>query len=781
MRRPGWCPWFASALLVPLLLLAAGASDAKPRALPSLTGPAAKAKAVEPAAAVETDEQAIARLRRSIDEIGVAREPPDGIAAREISTARDVRSELGFVYEREIRAIEELASAREARARAEQREREWTKFDEPPPYSILLVDDLRDTADNARTRIASLEAAAGHLRDEQARFQRDAQRAEEAMRLAAEAHDSATNATERAIAAWRRDAAHLELRKSGAWISLSGRIQRLQNEELAGQRVELRLVERQLEVARKNSSFTEADVLKARQRYADIVADRRRGLTDVRAEIEAQQNQRDEAARNLARLRASDKVSAEEITVAEAWLRAIEARLAASRSQSEMLRGQITIADEIPNVFEQRRAALTAVDADTRRAALNRLIAGASGLERWKTFLRTRLEDARAAVRDAEARYIRAADIAPRTVEQERDASISARRVVAAVDGLLETLDRTTARLDRWIADVKALESSRDLRTRVADAWSALRAAIESVWNFELFAVEDSVVIDGQSVTTSRGVTVGKSVGAVLLFLVGLVVSMLIARKVSSRAIEAGFDARNVRTVRRWALTLIAVLLLLLTLNVARIPITVFAFLGGALAIGVGFGMQTVFKNFISGMILLMERSVQIGDIVEVDGTSGTVTAVDLRSSTVLGADGVETIVPNSVLLENKVTNWTHSDRRVRRVVKVGVAYGSPARDVADLLQDCAKRHGLVLADPKPMVLFEDFGADALQFGLYVWLELTPKVSATEVLSDLRFMIEKRLREAGIVMAFPQRDVHLDSSRPLRIEVVRGDAEGKPD
>jgi len=763
-----------------MLSIVTGGAAAKPRALPSLTGPAAKAKAVEPAAAVETDEQAIARLRRSIDEIGVAREPPDGIAEREVSMVRDVRSELGFVYDREIRAIEEIAAAREARARAEQRERDWTRFDEPPPYSILLVDDLRDTADNVRTRIASLEAAAGHLRDEQARFQRDAQRAEEAMRLAAEAHDSATKATERAIAAWRRDAAHLGLRRSGAWISLSGRIQQLQNEELAGQRVELRLVERQLEVARKNSSFTEADVLKARQRYADVMADRRRGLTDVRAEIEAQQKQRDEAAGNLARLRAGDKLSTEEITVAEAWLRAIEARLAASRAQSEMLRGQITIAEETPNFFEQRRAALTAVDADTRRVALNRLIAGASGLERWKTFLRTRLEDARSQVRDAEARYIRATDIAPRTVEQERDASISARRVVAAVDGLLETLDRSTARLDRWIADVKALESSRDLRTRVADAWSALRAAIESVWNFELFAVEDSVVIDGQSVTTSRGVTVGKSVGAVLLFLVGLVVSMLIARKVSSRAIEAGFDARNVRTVRRWALTLIAVLLLLLTLNVARIPITVFAFLGGALAIGVGFGMQTVFKNFISGMILLMERSVQIGDIIEVEGTSGTVTAVDLRSSTVLGFDGIETIVPNSVLLENKVTNWTHTDKRVRRALKIGVAYGTPVREVADMLEDCAKRHGLVLADPAPLVVFEDFGADALQFALYVWIELAPKVSTVVVLSDLRFMIEKRCREAGIVIAYPQRDVHLDSSRPLRIEVVRGDGEGTP-
>jgi small-conductance mechanosensitive channel len=403
------------------------------------------------------------------------------------------------------------------------------------------------------------------------------------------------------------------------------------------------------------------------------------------------------------------------------------------------------------------------------------MTSGVSDLGRWKAFLQTRLEDARAAVRDAETRYIRAADLAPRTAEQEREAATSARRVVAANDGMLESLDRTAARVNRWIADGGA-ESSRDLSTarRTPGRRCGLRSSASGI---ELFAVEDSVVIDGKTVTTSRGVTVGKSVGAVLLFLVGLVVSTLIARKVSNRAIEAGFDARNVRTVRRWALTLIAVLLL----ADARIPITVFAFLGGALAIGVGFGMQTVFKNFISGMILLMERSVQIGDIIEVEGTSGTVTAVDLRSSTVLGFDGIETIVPNSVLLENKVTNWTHTDKRVRRTLKIGVAYGSPVREVADVLEECAKRHGLVLADPAPLVIFEDFGADALQFALYVWIELTPKVSTSVVLSDLRFMIEKRLREAGIVMAFPQRDVHLDSSRPLRIEVVRGDAEGKPD
>ena len=111
---------------------------------------------------------------------------------------------------------------------------------------------------------------------------------------------------------------------------------------------------------------------------------------------------------------------------------------------------------------------------------------------------------------------------------------------------------------------------------------------------------------------------------------------------------------------------------MLLTLNLARIPLSVFAFLGGALAIGVGFGTQTIIKNFISGMILLVERRVQIGDTIEIDGVSGAVTAVDLRSSTVRSGDGQDTLVPNSVLLEHKVTNWTLYDRKVRRSVQSG-------------------------------------------------------------------------------------------------------------
>jgi small-conductance mechanosensitive channel len=163
--------------------------------------------------------------------------------------------------------------------------------------------------------------------------------------------------------------------------------------------------------------------------------------------------------------------------------------------------------------------------------------------------------------------------------------------------------------------------------------------------------------------------------------------------------------------------------------------------------------MQTIIKNLISGMIVLAERRIQIGDIVDVDGINGTVTTVDLRSTTVRSFEGLETMVPNSMLLENKVTNWTLSDRKVRRTVKVGVAYGTPMRDAAELLEACARRHGNVLGDPAPYVIFEDFADSAQLLVLHFWVELGPKVSGTQVASDLRFMIEKQFAEAGISIA----------------------------
>jgi len=212
--------------------------------------------------------------------------------------------------------------------------------------------------------------------------------------------------------------------------------------------------------------------------------------------------------------------------------------------------------------------------------------------------------------------------------------------------------------------------------------------------------------------------------------------------------------------------------LLILAFNLVSIPLTVFAFLGGALAIGIGFGTQTLLKNFISGMLMLLERKVRVGDIVEVEGIVGTVTSVDIRASTLRGFDGVESVVPNATFLEQKVTNWTYTTPRVRRTIKVGVAYGSPARRVSEILEECALAHALVLRDPPPHVWFEEFGDSSLHFGLYFWVEVGPRSSTPQIASEIRFMIAERFAEEGITIAFPQHDVHLDTSNPLSVQIV---------
>jgi small-conductance mechanosensitive channel len=177
-------------------------------------------------------------------------------------------------------------------------------------------------------------------------------------------------------------------------------------------------------------------------------------------------------------------------------------------------------------------------------------------------------------------------------------------------------------------------------------------------------------------------------------------------------------------------------------------------------------------KNFISGLMLLVERPLKVGDIVQIGEMVGTVTNISIRSSTIRSADGIETLVPNATFVEANVTNWTYSSPRVRRSVKVGVAYGSDTRKVGDTLLAVAERHGQVLKDPAPRVIFEDFGPDALAFSLEYWVDYAKGADNRQIASDLRFMIDKGLAEAGIAIPFPQRDVHVDASAPLRVEVV---------
>jgi small-conductance mechanosensitive channel len=220
----------------------------------------------------------------------------------------------------------------------------------------------------------------------------------------------------------------------------------------------------------------------------------------------------------------------------------------------------------------------------------------------------------------------------------------------------------------------------------------------------------------------------------------------------------------------------VILLVIIIALITVKIPLTIFAFLGGALAIGVGFGAQNLINNFISGIILLFERPIKVGDIIEVEDTRGRVVTIGGRCSRVRRFDGIDILVPNSSFLEKNVVNWTLTDEVVRLSVSVGVAYGSPTQQVSDLMAGAAEAHEKILKQPQPVVLFEDFGDNALLFTIYFWSEVSPWMDFRIVASELRHEIDKLFAKAGITIAFPQRDVHLDSPTPIQVQIAKPSA-----
>lgn len=189
------------------------------------------------------------------------------------------------------------------------------------------------------------------------------------------------------------------------------------------------------------------------------------------------------------------------------------------------------------------------------------------------------------------------------------------------------------------------------------------------------------------------------------------------------------------------------------------------AVVAGALGLGIGFGLQSIVANFVSGIVLLAERPVALGDRIEVDGVAGRVSRISLRATTVITNDNIAIIVPNSHLTSNPVTNWSHGDPRVRLRLPIGVAYGTDPERLRELLMRVATSHPHVLNDPPPTIYFDEFGDNALLFELAVWTN-TMTHTPRRFRSELNFLIEHALREANIEIPFPQRVVHLRPPPP---------------
>jgi len=261
---------------------------------------------------------------------------------------------------------------------------------------------------------------------------------------------------------------------------------------------------------------------------------------------------------------------------------------------------------------------------------------------------------------------------------------------------------------------------------------------------------------------------------AAAIFLAGVWVSRRIAVGVRERLTTRGrMDINAAAAMAKVLHYLLLLMVVLWALRTLRIPLTMFTFLGGAVAIGVGFGAQNIIGNFISGLILMTERPIRIGDLVEVESHLGRVEDIGARCTRVKRIDGIDVLVPNSVFVEKSVINWTLCDKLVRTSVTVGVMYGSPTDRVAELIRRAADEHDNILREPEPRVVFQDFGDSALVFEVFFWAEVTGAMELRVIRSDVRFRIDALFRDAGIVIAFPQHDVHLDSSRPIELKVRR--------
>jgi len=369
---------------------------------------------------------------------------------------------------------------------------------------------------------------------------------------------------------------------------------------------------------------------------------------------------------------------------------------------------------------------------------------------------RTRLEELRreAVTLDSKISAVAEDDAQTRRWLNEQRTQVD--QLIKIFSATVERLEGTRRLHEKMLAQIGERRQTVDWSEKLDDVW----VVVVDVWNYELTSVSDNPI------------TVRKVVIGLLLFFFGTLIARRLTKLLARRFFpRLGLNEGAAAAVQSMLFYLLVLTVAMLSLRIVNVPLTAFTILGGALAIGIGFGSQNVMNNFISGLIMLVERPIRVGDLIEIEELIGTVEHIGPRSTRVRAPQNMDIIVPNSSFLEKNVINWTLSDDRYRAQVIVGVAYGSPTRDVTKLIEKALEEHGKVLSKPAPVILFSDFGDNALIFEAHFWIVMRRLMERRIIESDVRFRVDSLFREAGIMIAYPQRDVHLDSASPITVRV----------
>ncbi len=704
-----------------------------------------------------------------LDAPGAAGGLPAGITTTELDERRRDLEQMILALGRALKNTHSVADARKNLENSRAAVADWSGFSEKPPYSVLMIDEMLNERDAITANLASSQSSLANYERLLSSVRSEAKSAEEAVSEKLLALQNADDAT-RDAAKWRMEAARGKSRVLVARAGLMHSIYESLKDRISAATTDLTLIERKIKTARASSRFSDDDLAKLAKISDERKKTLQKDLDGVSKRVKSAM-----ATRNLAQF-ALDALPAAALPetppngleLAKFRLEVAEDRVESMQSLVEGLEGLIQLENIGYNAYHDRKAFFDARNPQQRSKALDSLKLLLDRLVAWENVASNDISASSADLSNLESR---AASI---TSEDPRFSLLNEQRAIksetlAMLQRLSQAVLAQRKLIHRWVTEFAPKPGEEKPFKRVSDLGSSLWATLKKIWAFEVTSYEDKVEVDGQIIKGTVPVTLGMLLRALLFFVIGYWIVSKIANRIQDTLVTRGHLAEtNARMLRNWLMIFVGVFLAIGTLSFLKIPLTIFAFFGGALAIGLGFGMQTLIKNFISGIIVLAERKIRVGDILDVDGIVGTVAEVNTRSSIIRSADDVETMIPNSVFLENRVTNWTLSSAKMRRSIRLGVAYGTSPQKVMETLTDAAARHGLILKDPAPFSIFENFGDNALIFSLYFWVHLDGETNPMIVSSDLRLIIEKRFSEMEIGGPSAQRAMQLTPHKPIQ-------------
>lgn len=705
------------------------------------------AAATSPAALAEKQQQVTSKLRVALlqEQADKATEPADAQPEGSESEV-DLLKQVDVIIAQQQAATSTLQDieATEGELKLQLAAVENGDLAERPPYSIMLLDQLRDSIKSLTTKEVLLESSRVAAREAVERARRVL---DEKQRITRQLKEQNPNA---------------DLRVPQLEIQLAEEILVLRRQELAIEDASERVRAQRLKIDEKKIEIIRPHVIFSKEMLDKQISDLEAREFSLKRKADSLQTELQFAERRWL-------VARQEVDSTPTPGPELLERVEALKTSQQSIQQELTVTNQrlqrfpmIKTVWERRyRIAVGSASRNDRKQWLEETTQQIEQLTRERRSRQMKIDEVRGLATAVNARLEAAeADKAELARWLETRQTALAKQAEILTSSML-AIDTATGMLSRLQIQIEG-EKGRTISEWIADGWNYLGR----IWNYELAHTEDA------------SITVGEVVSSILLLFLGFFAAKWISGLLARRLPLLGVDEAGVSVIESLSFYALLVAFGLTALRYANVPLTVFTFLGGAIAIGVGFGSQNILNNFISGLILMAERPIKKGDLIQLDDMYGNVTKIGARSTQIRTGENLDIVVPNSKFLENNVTNLTRRDDRLRTRISVGVSYGSPLDQVMLLLKQAAVDSPDVQQRPEPMIWFTDFGDNALVFQVNFWIKARTQAQVRNVETSVRLNIDRLFRENGIVIAFPQRDLHIQTPRPIELRLTGNDESG---